>query len=48
MGLVVYFDITVAEIDSMVQPDGVLDDFWWEAVAFVGIRRTIIDQSQLS
>ena len=39
MGMVGNFDITVTEIDSMVQPDGVLDDIWRESAALVDVHR---------
>ena len=34
----------MTEIESIVKPNGIADDFWWESVAFVDIHRRIIDQ----
>ena len=48
MGLVVYFYITVAEIDSMVHPDGVLDDFRRKPVPLVSIHHRIMGYGRLS
>ena len=36
------FNIAVAEIEAEVQPYGVADDLWREAVSFVGIHRPIL------
>ena len=36
------FDISVAEIESIVQPNYVADDVWWESVAFVCIHPPIL------
>ena len=47
MGLVVSFDITVAEIDSMVELDGVLDDIGRKSVALVSTHRRIVGYGQL-
>ena len=41
MGMVGYFDITVTEIDSMVQPDRVTDDIGWESMALVSTHGPI-------
>ena len=35
MGLVVYFDITVAEVESVLEPTRVTDNVRWESVTFV-------------
>ncbi len=42
MGLVVSFDITVAEFGAVVELDGVLEYFWWESVSFVDIHLLIL------
>ena len=34
----------MTEIESIVEPNGIADDFWWESVAFVSIHRRIIGQ----
>jgi len=39
------FDISIAEIEPVVQPDCVTDDIWWESVAFVGVHRLILPNS---
>ena len=36
------FDITVAEVEAVVEPDGVGGDVSWESVPFVGIHGTIL------
>jgi hypothetical protein len=36
------FDITVTEIKSIVEPDCVTDNFWWEPVAYVSIHASIL------
>ena len=36
------FDISVAEIESVVEPDGIGNDIWREAVAFVCVHRPIV------
>ena len=36
------FDITVAEIESIIEPDGVGNDIWGEPVTFIGIHRPIL------
>ena len=46
MGMIGYFDITVSETESMVEPDGVLDDLGWELVEFVGIHRRSLAEWQ--
>ena len=38
MGLTIYYGITVAEIESVVEPDGVAGDVGWESVTFVGVH----------
>lgn len=45
IGLVVYFDISVAEIESMVQSDGVLDDTGRKSVAFISIHALLSDMA---
>jgi hypothetical protein len=42
------FDITVTEIESIVQPDSVADDIGREPVSFVGIHPEIIHCRELS
>ena len=42
------FDIPVAEIESIVEPNYVGNDIWWEAVTLVSIHRPIIRNPQLS
>ena len=36
------FDIPVAEIESVVEPDGVGNDIWREAVALIGVSSPIL------
>jgi hypothetical protein len=36
------FNITMAEIESIVEPDSIADDIWREAVALVSIHRLIL------
>jgi len=36
------FDISVAQVEPMAEPDSVTDDVWREAVAFVGIHAPIL------
>ena len=36
------FNISVAEIESIVEPDGVGNDTGWESVAFVSIHSPIL------
>ena len=36
------FDISVAEIESVVEPDSIADNIWREAMAFISIHRRII------
>ena len=33
------FDVSMAEIETVVEPDGVADDIWWESVAFINSHR---------
>ncbi len=40
------FDITVAQIEAIVEPDRITDDFGWESVAFVGIHSPILSISR--
>jgi hypothetical protein len=42
------FDIAVAEVESVVQPDLIADDIGWESVTFVGIHPEIIHFRGLS
>jgi hypothetical protein len=42
------FDIAVAEVESVIQPDSVADDIGWESVSFVGIHPEIIHFRELS
>jgi hypothetical protein len=35
-------DISVAEVESVVQPDCVTDDIWWEPVSFICIHWQIL------
>ena len=39
------FDITMAEIEAIVEPDGVTDDISRESVSFVGIHGPILSIS---
>jgi hypothetical protein len=34
------FDISVTEIEAVVEPDGLADDIWWESMALVDISST--------
>ena len=36
------FDITVAEIESVIEPDGVGDDIGWESVTLVCVHPAIL------
>jgi hypothetical protein len=36
------FDIAVAEVKAIAEPDSIADDIGWESVAFVGIHRSIL------
>jgi hypothetical protein len=38
----------MTEIEFMVEPNGIADDFWCESVAFVGIHRWIIEYGKLN
>ncbi len=38
------FDIAVALIESVIEPDCVTDDIWRESMTLVGIHDPIIDQ----
>ena len=42
------FDITIAEVESMVQPDRVTDDVGRKSVTLISIHHRIIDQQQLT
>jgi hypothetical protein len=37
-----------SKIESIVEPNGIADDFWWKLVALVGIPRRIFDQGELT
>ena len=37
-----FVDITVAEIESVVGPDSVADEIWWESIALVSIHAPIL------
>jgi hypothetical protein len=39
------FDISMTQIETMLEPDGVTDDIWWESVAFVSIHPPILSIS---
>ncbi len=39
------FDVSVAEIESRVEPDSVGDDVWRESMPFVGIHLAILSIS---
>ena len=41
-------NITTAQIKSMVEPNGVTDDFGWEPVTLTGIHFPIVHQRWLS
>ena len=36
------FDISMAQVEAIVEPDGVGDDIWRESVALVGIHGPIL------
>ena len=36
------FDITVAQIEAIVEPNGIRNDIWRESVAFICIHETIL------
>ena len=36
------FDVSVAEIETIVEPDGVGNDIWRESMAFIGIHPPIL------
>ena len=38
------FDISVAQVESVVEPDGIADDVRWESVALVGVHGLILVQ----
>ena len=35
-------DKALAEIEAIVEPDGLESDIWWESVPFVGLHGTIL------
>jgi hypothetical protein len=41
-------NITTAQIESLVEPDYITDDFGWKPVTLTGIYHPSIDQPQLS
>jgi len=38
-------DISVAEIEAIVEPDCIANDIWWEPVKFLGIHSPILSIS---
>ncbi len=42
------FDVTVAKVESEIQPDSVTDDIGRESMTFVGIHPRIVSQCELS
>jgi hypothetical protein len=34
--------ISMTEIETMVKPDSMLDDFWWETMTFINIHALIM------
>ena len=36
------FDISMTQIETMIEPDSVTDDVWWESVAFVSIHPPVL------
>ena len=36
------FDIAMAEIEPVVEPDGITDDVGWKSVALIGIHQLIL------
>lgn len=42
------FNITLAEIESKIEPDSVTDDVGCESVSFISIRPEILSQAKLS
>ncbi len=36
------FDVSVAEIEVIAEPDGVTDNIGWESVTFISIHRLIV------
>lgn len=42
------FDIAIAEVESIVLPNGVTDDFGWKTMSFVSIHARIMGYSVLS
>ena len=41
------FDIAVAEVESMLEPDGIGNNVRWESMAFIGIHPLILPRSAL-
>ncbi len=39
------FNISVTEVESVVEPDGVGNDIWWESVTFVCVHPRILSIS---
>ena len=42
------FDISVAQVEAIVQPDCIADDIGWESVTFISIHPEIIHFRELS
>ncbi len=40
------FNVPVAQIEAVVEPDCVADDVWWKSMAFVGIHVPILAISE--
>ena len=36
------FDVSVTQIESIVEPDGIADDIGWKSVAFIGVHTPIL------
>jgi hypothetical protein len=41
------FNIAVAEVESIIEPDGIGNHIWWESVSLVGIHPEIVSQEKL-
>ena len=39
------FDVPVAQVEAIVEPDCVADDIWWESVAFRCVHLRILSIS---
>jgi len=42
------FDVTIALVESMIEPNGVTDDIGRKSVTFLSIHHQIINQQQLT